>query len=153
MKISDLIEDVEPLKQIGLGLGSKVLNKVPGFKGKAKNMATRADLIATAQNLYSQFNEFLGKQNRTIDTATGKDIKAFAKERKIKVNAVGNGPLDDNSIKNIFKRLATTAMQGKTGTTGGKVPGQTSQTPNAQRKRAARQNPTAPNKPKRKIAI
>ena len=153
MKITDIVEDVEPLKQIGLGLGSKALNKIPGFKGKARNMATRADLIKTAQDLYVRFQEYLGTQNRTTDTATGKDILAWAKENKIKVSAVGKGPLDDNAIKAIMKRLASTAMQGKKGTTGGEVSGKVSQTPNAQRKRAARKKSAAPMPAKKNIAI
>jgi hypothetical protein len=149
MKINEICEDIEPLKQIGLGLGSKVLNKIPGFKGKARNMASRADLIATANNLYSQFEEYLGLQNKTMQDVTMDDLKKFLKTKKVDTKKLPKHFTHQDHIKDIFMDVAKIAMnpepkgrpQG-----GGKQAGKISQTKNARKKRAARKNPTAPQK-------
>jgi len=149
MKMIDIVEDIEPLKQIGLGLGSKVLNKIPGFKGQARNMASRADLIATAQKLYTQFEEYLGLQNKTMRDVRMDDLKKFLKTRKIDTKGLPNHFTHQDHIKDIFKDLAKKAMnpepkgrpQG-----GGKQAGKFSQTKNARKKRADRKNPPAPKK-------
>ena len=154
MKMIDIIEDIEPLKQIGLGLGSKVLNKIPGFKGKAKNMASRADLIATAQKLYTRFEEYLGLQNKTMQDVRMDDVKKFLKSRKIDTKGLPNNLTHPDHIKDIFMDQAKKAMnpepKGRS-QGGGKQAGKISQTKNARKKRAARINPTAP--PKKSIKI
>lgn len=78
MRIREITE--QPVSGIKTGLqgfGSRVLNRIPGMKGQAVNLAARADLGDTARNAYIEFAKYLGKRNKKIKQATTDDLKAF----------------------------------------------------------------------------
>ena len=143
MKMNEILdEDIQPLKRIGLGLGSRALNKIPGFKSKARNMAARADVIATADNLYSDFNEYLGLQNKTMQDVKMDDVKKFLKTKNVDTKDLPAHFTHPDHIKDIFMSTAKKAMnpEPKTGRPqgGGKQAGKLSRTKNAIKKRAKR---------------
>ena len=86
MKINELsrsqqVDEVPAggLSQLGNKLGAKILSKIPGgaAKSKAGNMAGKADLGDTANNLHKEFNTYLGTQGKKMAQATGEELSAF----------------------------------------------------------------------------
>ena len=78
---SDKLDEVPAggLTQFARKAGSKILNKLPGAtaKSKAGNLAGKADLGDTANNLHKEFNTYLGTQGKNMKAATGEDFQAF----------------------------------------------------------------------------
>ena len=122
---------------------AKMLAKVPGSASKARaaNMTARADMKATANNLYTKFSSHMGGQGKKVAQASAEDLKAFFKTMNYQ-GVTARGPLDKATLNSELTKAAKHAMKGNLTTgkphTGGKVKGKVSQTPNAQRKRAAR---------------
>lgn len=87
MKINEVtnIEEapVGGLKQLGRELGAKAANRIPGMRNIASNLAGKADMGRTANNLFKQFNTYLGTQNKTFNTATGSDLIDFLKTKRV----------------------------------------------------------------------
>jgi hypothetical protein len=85
MKISDLsIEEQKQideapagmLKQLGRNIGAAAAGAV-GMKNVAANLKGKADVGATANAVYTKFNQYLGTQQKNIKTATGDDLANF----------------------------------------------------------------------------
>lgn len=113
MKISEVIvveAPVSGIKQAAQSVGSRVLNKV-GMKSRAANLAGKADLSATANLLYKQFNSYLGTQGKDINRATGQDLSDFLSTKNIKKLNVDAGPIDKTKINQILIDLSKKAMQ------------------------------------------
>lgn len=117
MKINEVILNeapVNPITQKIQGLGSRVLNKI-GMKSRASNLAGKADLGATANNLYKQFNSYLGTQNKNVNQATGKDLSDFLSTKNVKKMKIPAGPIDKNTINQILMDISKKAMQRQQG--------------------------------------
>lgn len=141
MKIEQILNEKQQLDEIpagGLGqmakkIGSKVLNKVPGAtaKSKAANLAGKADLGDTANNLHKEFNQYLGTQDKTMAQATGEDLSAFLKTKKHKTAAtIPSGVLQKKQLDNILMTVSKEAMSGQGGTTPAAGTEPNSSTPN-----------------------
>ena len=90
---------------------AKLLGKIPGMKDRADNSIAQADMKATANNLYSKFNSYIGGQGKRIKQATGEDLAAFMK--KFNYNAVtAKGPLDKKTLNSELIKAAKHAMAG-----------------------------------------
>ena len=85
MKISDLSIDEQKqideapagmLKQLGRNIGAAAAGAV-GMKNVAANLKGKADVGATANAVYTKFNQYLGTQQKNIKTATGDDLANF----------------------------------------------------------------------------
>ena len=107
MKLDEITNEapVSGIKQAAQGIGSKVLNKIPGAKNKAANLAGKADLSATANNLYKSFNSYLGTQGKDAKTASGDDLAAFLKTRDVALD-IPQGVLNKNQINSILMQAA-----------------------------------------------
>lgn len=98
------------LKRAAQGVGSKVLNKIPGAKNKAANLAGKADLSDTANNLYKEFSQFIGTQGKNIKQATGEELDAFLKSKKAVVQGIPSGVLTKPQINDVLMKAAKDAM-------------------------------------------
>jgi hypothetical protein len=98
------------IKRAAQGIGSKVLNKIPGAKNKAANLAGKADLSDTANNLYKEFNKFLGTQGKNIKQATGEELDAFLKSKKAVVPGIPSGVLTKPQINDVLMKASKDAM-------------------------------------------
>jgi len=123
MKINEIEQlDEVPAGMIGQAakkIGSRVLNKVPGgaAKSKAYNIATRADLGDTANQLHKEFNGYLGSQDKTMKQATGDDLKKFitqVKKHQTKAN-IPSGTLTKQQLNDILMTVAKEAMAKRQG--------------------------------------
>lgn len=85
------------------------------MKSRAANMAGKADLGATANKLYRQFNSYLGTQNKNLKQATGKDLSDFLSTKNVKNIKIGAGPIDANTINQIMMDVSKKAMQSSQG--------------------------------------
>ena len=120
MKINQIIVEnkkvdeapVGAFTQMGRKLGSRIANKV-GAKATAQNWAGKADLGDTANKLYQQYNNYLGRLNKSIKQATGADLKKFLATKGVSVN-VPNGPIDPARLDKMFLKVARDAMANKT---------------------------------------
>lgn len=113
MKISEVIiveAPVSGIKQAAQAVGSRVLNKI-GMKSRASNLAGKADLSATANLLYKQFNSYLGTQNKNVNQATGEDLANFLSTKNVKNLNIDAGPIDKTKINQILMDLSKKAMQ------------------------------------------
>jgi hypothetical protein len=115
MKINEITEaPVGGFAQAAQSIGSKVLGKVPGMKSKAANLAGKADLAATANNLYNQFMTFLGTQNKTDKQADTQDVIDFLDSKNVDTGDIDTAqPMTIDRINKIFMAKATQAMRGK----------------------------------------
>jgi hypothetical protein len=115
MKINEITEaPVGGFAQAAQSIGSKVLGKVPGMKSKAANLAGKADLAATANNLYNQFMTFLGTQNKTDKQADTQDVIDFLDSKSVDTGDIDTAqPMTIDRINKIFMAKATQAMRGK----------------------------------------
>ena len=103
--------------QMAKKVGSKILNKLPGAaaKSKASNLAGKADLGDTANNLHKEFNQFVGQQGKNIKSATGEDFSAFLKTKKHKTKAkIPSGPLQKNQLNDLLMAVSKEAAPGVT---------------------------------------
>jgi len=98
------------MKRAAQGIGSRVLNKIPGAKNKAANLAGKADLSDTANNLYKEFNKFLGTQGKNINQASGEELDAFLKSKKAVVPGIPSGVLTKPQINDVLMKAAKDAM-------------------------------------------
>ena len=103
------------LKRAAQGVGSKVLNKIPGAKNKAANLAGKADLSDTANNLYKEFSKFVGTQGKNIGQATGEELDAFLKSKKAVVPGIPSGVLNKKQINDVLMKAAKDAMAKQAG--------------------------------------
>jgi hypothetical protein len=103
------------MKRAAQGLGSKVLNKIPGAKNKAANLAGKADLSDTANNLYKEFSKFIGTQGKNIKQATGEELDAFLKSKKAVVQGIPSGVLTKPQINDVLMKAAKDAMAKQAG--------------------------------------
>ena len=113
MKISEVIiveAPVSGIKQAAQSVGSRVLNKL-GMKSRASNLAGKADLSATANLLYKQFNSYLGTQNKDVNQATGEDLANFLSTKNVKNLNLDAGPIDKTKINQVLMDLSKKAMQ------------------------------------------
>lgn len=115
MKINEITEaPVGGFAQAAQSIGSKVLGKVPGMKSTAANLAGKADLAATANNLYNQFMTFLGTQNKTDKQADTQDVIDFLDSKNVDTGDIDTAqPMTTDRINKIFMAKATQAMRGK----------------------------------------
>jgi hypothetical protein len=114
MKINDITEaPVSGFKQAAQGIGSRVLNKV-GMKSTAANLAGKADLSATANNLYRQFMTFLGTQNKNAKQADTQDVIDFLDGKNVDTSDIDTAqPMTPDRMNKIFLAKSTQAMRGK----------------------------------------
>jgi len=106
------------LKRAGQAVGAKALGAI-GMKGKAGNLAGKADLSATANTLYNQFRQYLGTQGLDIKNATGASLVAFLKSKRVKkIGAVHKGPLTKQVMDTAFMQAAKEAMNTQQGVKG-----------------------------------
>lgn len=106
------------LGQLGKKIGAKVLNKVPGAaaKSKAANIAAKADLGDTANNLHKEFNAYLGRNDKNMGQATGEDLVAFLKTKNHRTKAtIPSGVLQKKQLDAILMQAAKEAMAGQGG--------------------------------------
>ena len=107
------------IKQAARTMGARALKRVPGMGNTAANLAGRANLGATANNLYKQFNQYLGTQNKTVANATAKDLKRFLKSKNTKSKELDAMPdisaLNKEMVNNIMMKVSTRAMRGASG--------------------------------------
>ena len=107
------------IKQAARTMGARALKRVPGMGNTAANLAGRANLGATANDLYKQFNQYLGTQNKTVANATAKDLKRFLKSKNTKSKELDAMPdisaLNKEMINNIMMKVSTRAMRGASG--------------------------------------
>jgi hypothetical protein len=115
MKIVEIIEaPISGIKQAAQGLGSRVLKKVPGMKSTAANLAGKADLAATANNLYREFMTYLGTQNKNAESANTQDVIDFLDGKNVDTSDIDqNAPMTPDRINKIFLAKSTQAMRGK----------------------------------------
>jgi hypothetical protein len=132
MKINEFLDEQQldevpagMLGQMGKKLGAKVLSKVPGgaAKSKAANLAGQADLGDTANLLHKEFNQYLGRQGKTMKQATGEDLAAFIKSKNAPMPKVPGGVLQKPQLDAVLMQVAKDAMSGKT-VSGGEQPAQ-----------------------------
>lgn len=114
MKINEITEaPVSGFKQAAQGIGSRVLNKV-GMKSTAANLAGKADLAATANNLYRQFMTFLGTQNKNAKQADTQDVIDFLDGKNVDTSDIDTTqPMTPDRMNKIFLAKSTQAMRGK----------------------------------------
>ena len=106
------------MKKAGQAIGAKALGAI-GMKGKAGNLAGKADLSATANTLYNEFRQYLGTQGLDIKNATGPSLVAFLKSKRVKkIGAVPKGPLTKQVMDNAFMQAAKEAMNTQQGVKG-----------------------------------
>jgi len=103
------------MKRAAQGIGSKVLNKIPGAGNKAANLAGKADLSDTANNLYKEFSKFIGTQGKNIKQATGEELDAFLKSKKAVVQGIPSGVLTKPQINDVLMKAAKDAMAKQAG--------------------------------------
>jgi hypothetical protein len=128
MKINELsrsqqVDEVPAggLSQLGNKLGAKILSKIPGgaAKSKAGNMAGKADLGDTANNLHKEFNTYLGTQGKKMAQATGEELSAFLQSKKHKTSAtIPSGVLQKKQLDAVLMQAAKEALAGKGGVPG-----------------------------------
>jgi len=117
MRIDDVTLKEAPvgmLKKAGQAAGARALGAI-GMKGKAGNLAGKADLSDTANNLYNEFRRYLGTQDKDIKTATGEDLSAFLNTKGAKVPGIPTGVVNKNIINKAMMQAAKDAMAGKQG--------------------------------------
>jgi hypothetical protein len=109
MKINEITEQPVSGIKTGLqGLGSRVLNRIPGMKGQAANLAARADHGDTARNAYNAFAKWLGDRNKKIGQATGDDLKSFFDDAGLDSSSISStGPLDKTTLNAAMLNAAT----------------------------------------------
>lgn len=108
MKINEITEQpASGVKTALQGFGSRILNRIPGQKGRAKNLAARADLGDTARNAYNQFAKWLGDRNKKINQATGDDLKLFFTAAGLDPSGIDSGTLDKKSLNAAMMDAAT----------------------------------------------
>jgi hypothetical protein len=118
MKINEITEQPVSGIKTGLqGLGSRILNRIPGMKATAGNLAARADLGDTARNAYTEFAKWLGSRNKKINQATGDDLKLFFDDAGLDASGIADGPLDKARL-NAAMIDAATQISSKTKKTG-----------------------------------
>ena len=131
MKLNEIIveQQLDEIPAGGIGqmakkVGAKVLNKVPGAaaKSKAANLAGKADLGDTANNLHKEFNQYLGTQGKNIKAATGEDLSDFLKTKKHNTSAtIPSGQLQKQQLNDILMTVSKEATAGKGGATANKA--------------------------------
>lgn len=115
MKINEITEQPVSGIKTGLqGLGSRILNRIPGMKGRAKNLAARADIGDTARNVYNSFAQWLGNRNKKINQATGEDLKAFIDASGLDSSGIRSGPLDKKTLNSAMINAAVQLFSGTT---------------------------------------
>jgi hypothetical protein len=118
MKINEITEQPVSGIKTGLqGLGSRILNRIPGMKGSARNLAARADLGDTARNAYNEFSKWLGDRNKKINQATGDDLKSFFDDAGLDSSGISDGPINKATL-NAAMMDAATQIKSKTKKTG-----------------------------------
>lgn len=127
MKLNEFIDEelISEIPAGGLGqmakkVGAKVLNKVPGgaAKSKAANLAGKADLGDTANNLHKEFNKYIGTQGKSMKQATGEDLSAFIKTKNHNTKAtIPSGVLQKAQLDAVLMAVAKEALAGQGGTT------------------------------------
>ena len=90
---------------------AKMLGKIPGMKDRAANMTARADMKATANNLYNKFSTYIGGQGKKVKQATGEELAAFMKTMNYN-GVTAKGPLDKATINSELTKAAKHAMAG-----------------------------------------
>lgn len=115
MKISDLsIEEQKALdeapagmlKQIGRNIGAAAAGAV-GMKNTAANLRGKADVGATANAVYTKFNQYLGTQQKNVKTATGNDLANFLQNTYNYNQAkIPQGILNKQQVYDIITQMA-----------------------------------------------
>ena len=104
------------IKQAARTMGARALKRVPGMGATASNLAGKANLGATANNLYTQFNQYLGTQNKGVGNATAKDLKRFLKSKNVSNKELEAMPdvsaLNKEMINSIMMKVSSKAMRG-----------------------------------------
>jgi len=140
MKINEITEQPVSGIRTGLqGLGSRILNRIPGMKGRAANLAARADLGDTARNAYNEFAKWLGSRNKKINQATGDDLKSFFDDAGLDSSGIASGEINKATLNAAMMDAATqvSSKTKKTGLTKPKsVPGDSQTTPNQQKNKS-----------------
>lgn len=129
MKISDLsIEEQKQideapagmLKQLGRNIGAAAAGAV-GMKNVAANLRGKADVGATANAVYTKFNQYLGTQQKNIKTATGDDLANFLQNTYNYNQAkIPQGVLNKQQAYDVINKMASDgyAQMGKGSSTG-----------------------------------
>jgi hypothetical protein len=132
MKIAEISEleqkqiDEAPagmLKQLGRRVGAGLAGAV-GMKNTAANLAGKADVGKTANDVYTKFNKYLGTQQKNVKTATGDDLANFLQNTYNYNQAkIPQGTLNKQQIYDIINKMASDgyAQMGKGGAGGGQA--------------------------------
>lgn len=130
MKIAEISEleqkqiDEAPagmFKQLGRRVGAGLAGAV-GMKNTAANLAGKADVGKTANDVYTKFNKYLGTQQKNVKTATGDDLANFLQNTYNYNQAkIPQGTLNKQQIYDIINKMASDgyAQMGKGGGAGG----------------------------------
>ena len=116
MKISEISEleqkqiDEAPagmLKQLGRRVGAGLAGAV-GMKNTAANLAGKADVGKTANDVFTKFNKYLGTQQKNVKTATGDDLANFLQNTYNYNQAkIPQGTLNKKQIYDIINKMAS----------------------------------------------
>lgn len=111
MKINEITEaPISRFKQTAQGLGSRALKKL-GMTKSANKMATKADLANTARIAHREFVQYLKSNNRPLNRARAKDIKAFLKSKGVDTSDITQkGVIDKKTINQIILDKSKQAM-------------------------------------------
>ena len=116
MKIAEISEleqkqiDEAPagmFKQLGRRVGAGLAGAV-GMKNTAANLAGKADVGKTANDVYTKFNKYLGTQQKNVKTATGDDLANFLQNTYNYNQAkIPQGTLNKQQIYDIINKMAS----------------------------------------------
>ena len=132
MKISDLDNDITELNEAPVSgfkqglrkLGAAALGTI-GATNTASNLAGKADVGDKANQLYTKYNRYLGRQNSSINDSTAGDLKDFLDSINIDDKYVRNPDTEvitKDELNDIFLQVAKDSFRqarsqaGRTGT-------------------------------------
>lgn len=116
MKISDLDNDITGLNEAPVSgfkqglrkLGAAALGTI-GATDTASNLAGKADVGDKANQLYTKYNRYLGRQNSSINDSTAGDLKDFLDSINIDSGYVSNPDTEimtKSELNDIFLQVA-----------------------------------------------
>jgi hypothetical protein len=154
MKISDLDNDITGLNEAPVSgfkqglrrLGAAALGTI-GATDTASNIAGKADVGDKANQMYTKYNRYLGRQNSSINDSTAGDLKDFLASINVDDKYVANPDtevLTKAELNDVFLQIAKDSFrqaraQSDTGV-GGVSPGGGPSTPGAPAPRSGGNN-------------
>jgi hypothetical protein len=129
MKISDLDNDITELNEAPVSgfkqglrkLGAAALGTI-GATNTASNLAGKADVGDKANQLYTKYNRYLGRQNSSINDSTAGDLKDFLDSINIDDKYVRNPDTEvmtKDELNDIFLQVAKDSFRQSRSQAGG----------------------------------